>query len=121
MSGVYGQIGFDDICSLVQCCSAGKRPLIELQESSVDTVMPMLDYIYGKGTFRLTLAQAVSLFRMSDKYGVVQLRKQCARILVIMLNSSILAPMQELAERHSCSELLQVCQSISEAPDSQFQ
>ena len=69
----------------------------------------MLDHVYGIEKPMLTLAQAVTLFKISDKYSLSRLHQQCVRVLRLMITEGNLQYIQGLAYRHSSTGLFEVC------------
>lgn len=76
-----------------------------MNDFSAHTVRLLLDLLYGATKPRLTLAEAVALFKVSDKYSVMGLHQQCTRVLKLMLSLSNMHQLQRLADRHHCSQL----------------
>ncbi len=75
---------------------------------SASTMGLLLDFIYGAFKPKVTLAEAVDLFIVSNKYAVLELHLQCTRILKNMINEETVCALMRLACDHYSSELEQV-------------
>ncbi len=96
---------------------AGQQHSIPICGVSADAVHMLVDYLYGGCQHQLTAAHAVSLFKISDMFGVTSLQLQCVEALRVLLTQHSLLHVERLAQRYHCSELSQVslCRSCSSA------
>lgn len=83
---------------------AGQQQSIVIAGASSEAVRMLIDYLYGG----CQQHSAVSLFQISNMYGVTSLTLRCVHALTVLLTPDNLPHLERLAEEQYCSKLAQV-------------
>ncbi len=93
---------------------AGQQQRIVIAGASSEAVRMLIDYLYGG----CQQHSAVSLFQISNMYGVTSLTLRCVHALTVLLTPDNLPHLERLAEEQYCSKLAQVGTAAAVSPPS---